>query len=51
MKVTKKKVLLASLAVCLIALLSAGTLAWFTDSEEVTNEFKIATSEDTETKE
>ena len=48
MKVTKKKVLLASLAVCLIALLSAGTLAWFTDSEEVTNEFKIATSEDTE---
>ena len=48
MKMTKKKVLLASLAVCLIALLSAGTLAWFTDSEEVTNEFKIATSEDTE---
>ena len=48
MKVTKKKVLLASLAVCLLALLSARTLAWFTDSKEVVNEFQIATSEDTE---
>ena len=48
MKVTKKKVLLASLAVCLLALLSARTLAWFTDSKEVVNEFNIATSEDTE---
>ena len=48
MKGTKKKVLLASLAVCLLALLSARTLAWFTDSKEVVNEFKIATSEDTE---
>ena len=48
MKGTKKKVLLASLAVCLLALLSARTLAWFTDSKEVVNEFNIATSEDTE---
>ena len=48
MKGTKKKVLLASLAVCLLALLSARTLAWFTDSKEVVNEFQIATSEDTE---
>ena len=48
MKSIKKKVLLGSLAVCLLALLSARTLAWFTDSKEVVNEFKIATSEDTE---
>ena len=48
MKGTKKRVLLASLAVCLLALLSARTLAWFTDSKEVVNEFNIATSEDTE---
>ena len=48
MKGTKKRVLLASLSVCLLALLSARTLAWFTDSKEVVNEFNIATSEDTE---
>jgi predicted ribosomally synthesized peptide with SipW-like signal peptide len=48
MKSIKKKVLLGSLAVCLLALLSSRTLAWFTDSKEVVNEFNIATSEDTE---
>ena len=31
-----------------VSLLSARTLAWFTDSKEVVNEFNIATSEDTE---
>ena len=48
MKMNKKKVLTASLAVSLVAILSFGTIAWFTDEDEVTNKFMIATSEDTE---
>lgn len=46
MKMTKKKVFLAAVAVCLIAVLSVGTLAWFSDSKEVTNNFYVADSED-----
>ncbi|MBQ4037734.1 MAG: right-handed parallel beta-helix repeat-containing protein [Clostridia bacterium] len=46
MKLTKKKVLVLSLAVCLIAVASLGTLAWFTASDEVVNNFYIANSED-----
>ena len=46
MKVTKKKVLTAALAVGLVATISAGTIAWFSDTDEVTNTFKIADSED-----
>lgn len=46
MKLTKKKVLLASLAICLVAIISFGTLAWFTAGDKVTNEFLIANSED-----
>ena len=46
MKITKKKVLALGLAVCLIATLSMGSLAWFTDDDSVTNEFLIAGSED-----
>lgn len=48
MKLNKKKVLTASLAVSLVAILSFGTIAWFTDEDEVTNKFMIATSEDTD---
>ena len=48
MKLNKKKVLTASLAISLIAILSFGTIAWFTDEDEVTNKFMIATSEDTD---
>ena len=45
MKFTKKKVFVAALAVCLVAVLSMGTLAWFSDSDSVTNKFMIADSE------
>ena len=46
MKMNKKKVFVAALAICLVAILSMGTLAWFSDSDEVTNKFLIADSED-----
>ena len=45
MKLTKKKVFALALAVCVIAVLSVGSLAWFTDSDEVTNDFLITNSE------
>jgi len=48
MKMNKKKVVVVALAVSLIAILSLGTLAWFSDKDEVTNKFMIATSEDTD---
>jgi predicted ribosomally synthesized peptide with SipW-like signal peptide len=44
----KTKVLLIALAVCLIAVLSMGTLAWFSADDAVTNQFYIATSDDTD---
>ena len=37
----KKKMLAIALAVCLIAILSFSTLAWFTDTEEVKNTFTV----------
>ena len=43
----KKKILVLALAVCLIATLSLGTLAWFHASDAVTNQFMIADSNDT----
>lgn len=46
MKLNKKKVFALALAVCLIATLSLGSLAWFTDSDSVANEFFVAGSED-----
>ena len=42
MKMTKKKVFVAALAICLVAILSMGTLAWFSDSEAVSNKFQVA---------
>ncbi len=42
-KMTKKKVVVIALAVCLIAILSMGTLAWFNANDEITNDFKVAT--------
>ena len=45
MKLNKKKVIALALVVCLIATLSMGSLAWFTDSDSVTNDFQIAGSE------
>ena len=46
MKLNKKKVIALALVVCLIATLSMGSLAWFTDTDSVTNDFQIAGSED-----
>ena len=46
MKVTKKKVLVVALAAGLIATISVGSLAWFSDEDEVTNKFMIADSTD-----
>lgn len=48
MKMTKKKVSVTALAVCLIAILSVGSLAWFTDADSVKNNFYIACSDDNE---
>lgn len=45
MKFTKKKVLVISLAISLIAILSFGTIAWFTAEDSVTNKFMIAESD------
>lgn len=42
MKMNKRKVFLTALAICLIAILSMGTLAWFNASDSVTNTFKVA---------
>lgn len=44
MKLNKRKVFVVALAICLVAILSFGTLAWFTDSDNVTNKFMTATS-------
>ena len=46
MKLTKKKVFAVALAICLIAIISMGTLAWFVDDDAVTNQFLIADSTD-----
>lgn len=44
MKLSKKKILVAALAVCLVATISFGTLAWFTAQDSVTNEFYVGDS-------
>ena len=40
----KKKVFLVAVAVCLVAIISAGTLAWFSDSDSVKSTFYVASS-------
>ena len=47
MKITKKKVFVMALTICLIATLSMGSLAWFNASDKVTNKFMIASSDGT----
>ena len=42
----KKKLVSLAMVVIMIAILSYGSLAWFNDSDSVTNEFKVATSDD-----
>ena len=46
MKFTKKKIFVIALAICLIATISMGTLAWFSASDSITNDFYIADSGD-----
>lgn len=41
----KKKVFVVAVAVCLIAILSLSSLAWFSDADEVTNNFVVAGGE------
>lgn len=43
---SKKKILAAALVICVIAIISTGTLAWFSDEDKVENSFMIATSDD-----
>lgn len=43
---TKKKVFVAAIAICLVAILSLGTLAWFNATDDVTNTFYVATDAD-----
>ena len=45
MKMTKKKVFVCALAICLVAIVSMGTLAWFNATDDITNTFKVATDE------
>lgn len=46
MKNTKKKVLVGALVVSLAALVSVGSIAWFSASDSVQNKFMVATSDD-----
>ena len=41
---TKKRVFVVALAVCMLAILSVGSLAWFNDSDSVTNDFFVGDS-------
>ncbi len=41
MKMSKKKIFVSALAICLIALLSMGSLAWFNATDSVENVFKF----------
>lgn len=45
MKFTKKRAVVVSLAVSLVAILSFSTLAWFNAKDEITNRFMIADSD------
>lgn len=45
MNMNKKKVLSLSIVVIMIAILSFSSLAWFSDADEITNQFMIADSE------
>ena len=46
MKNAKRKVFVIALAVSLAAIISMGTLAWFSDFDSVTNNFMVAESDD-----
>ena len=42
---TKKRVFVIALAVCMLAILSVGSLAWFNDSDSVQNDFFVGDSQ------
>lgn len=44
MKMTKKKVVVVAVAICLAAILSLGSLAWFNYTDAVNNKFEISSS-------
>lgn len=44
MKLNKKNLLVTAIAVSLVAILSFGTIAWFSDMDQVTNKFMVADS-------
>ena len=46
MKNSKKKVFVMAMVLCLLAIISVGSLAWFSDSDSVENKFYIASSDD-----
>ncbi len=41
----KRKIFVVAVAVCLVAILSLGTLAWFTDEDAITNEFYVGSTD------
>lgn len=45
MKMTKKKVFVVALVVCLVAVMSMGSLAWFSAQDSVSNKFYVADSD------
>ena len=45
MKMNKKKVFVAALAVCLVAIISLSTLAWFSAEDSIDNKFHFADSD------
>ena len=49
MKMTKKKVFVVALAICLVAIISMGTLAWFQASQSIENIFQVSTTDDNQT--
>ncbi len=49
MKLNKKKVFVAALALCLVAIISMGTLAWFQASQSIENIFQVSTTDDNQT--
>ncbi len=46
MKLNKRKIFVIAVALCLVAILSFSTLAWFTAEDEITNKFNFADSDD-----
>ncbi len=46
MKLNKKKIFVAAVAICIVAILSMGTLAWFSAEDSIENKFHFADSDE-----